>query len=204
MNTYKKFAAAALLSAAALVSGAASASLYSYTGVVTLCTGTCDSFASLAVGTVITGLVEIDTTPGSSFADADITDFSFQVFNPALPVDGPTGNPVTDNPLVIDVALGIASSNGTTGTTDASNNINGGQMQLEFLIPPFSSNGAFMLFDLSTGNGQVCLFFSSAGCIPGATQAMAFEGEFTLVPVPGAAWLFGSALLGFLGFGRRT
>ena len=71
-------------------------------------------------------------------------------------------------------------------------------MLLEFLVPPFSSNGAFVVFDLGTGNGQVCLFYATAGCIPGATQAVVFEGDFTLVPVPAAVWLFGSALLGCL------
>jgi hypothetical protein len=45
---------------------------YSYTGVVTLCTGTCDSFASLALSSWINGTFEINTTASGSFVDADV------------------------------------------------------------------------------------------------------------------------------------
>ncbi|MBT8090444.1 MAG: VPLPA-CTERM sorting domain-containing protein [Gammaproteobacteria bacterium] len=199
----KKITVAAIVLAGLTGMTAANAALYSYNGVVTLCTGTCASFASLDIGGTLTGTIDIDVAAGGAFGDADIVAFSFQIFNPALPVSGPIGDPVNDNPLILDSGLGIAASNGTTGTTDLSNEINSGQMLLEFLVPPFSSNGAFVVFDLATGNGQVCLFYATAGCIPGATQAVAFEGQFSLVPIPAAAWLFGSALLGLVGLRRR-
>lgn len=203
MINLKKWLATAMLGLGLMAAGSANAALYNYTSVVTLCTGTCASFAALDVGSTITGQLDINTTPGGSFGDADMGAFTFFVFNPALPPSGPIGDPVNDNPLVLDSGLGIAASNGTAGTTDAANEIVGGQMLIEFLVPPFSSNGAFVVIDLATGDGQVCLFFSTAGCIPGATEAVKFSGEFSLVPIPAAAWLFGSALLGFLGLRRR-
>ncbi|MFK8016561.1 MAG: VPLPA-CTERM sorting domain-containing protein [Gammaproteobacteria bacterium] len=201
MKRLKSIAAGAVL----LAAGSANAALYNYSSVVTLCTGTCDSFAALAVGTTITGQIEINTTAGGSFTDAEIGAFQFLVTNPALPVVPPVGDPVNDNPLVLDSVLGIAASNGSAGTTDGANELDSGELLIEFLVPPFSSNGAFVVFDLATGNGQVCMFFSSAGCMPGATQAVAFEGSFELaaVPVPAAVWLFGSALAGFAGLRRR-
>ena len=161
-------------------SGIAIAESYNYNGVVTLCTGTCSSFASLDLGSTINGTFEINTTAGGSFGDPDVGPFVIQVLNPALPPSGPVGDPVNDNPLVLDSASGVAASNGTAGTTDGANQINGGQMLLEFLVPPFSSNGAFVVFDLTTGNGQICLFFATAGCIVGATESVRFEGSFTL------------------------
>ena len=164
--------------------GMAFAVSYTYSGTVTLCTGTCDGFASLALGTTINGNIEIDTLANGTFGDADVGGFSFSMLNPALPISGPVGDPVNDNPLIISSLLGIAASNGTAGMTNGSNEISGGQMLFEFLVPPFSSNGGFIVFDLTTGNGQVCLFYAGAGCIPGATQALVFEGEFgTPTPV---------------------
>jgi hypothetical protein len=207
MNNIKTIAATLLLGTAALGATSANAALYNYTSTVTLCTGTCDSFAALALGATITGQIEIATNPDGSFGDADIGAFQFLVTNPALPIVPPVGDPVNDNPLVLDSLLGIAASNGSLGSTDSENQLSSGELLIEFLVPPFSSNGAFVVFDLATGNGQVCLFYATAGCIPGATQAVAFEGEFTLVttpiPVPAAVWLLGSGLLGLFGLGRK-
>ena len=62
----------------------------------------------------------------------------------------------------------------------------------EFVVPPFNSNAAWVVFDIGldgAATAQVCLFFPTAGCIPGATQAVVIEGQFTVVPVPAAVWL---------------
>lgn len=163
-------------------SGNLMAETYTYDGVVTMCTPTCDEFASLAEGSVLSNTFKIDTTPGGAFGDADFGRFLVEVFNPDLPPSGPVGDPLNDNPMVLDSALGVAASNGTAGTTDLANQMNGGTMLIEFLIPPFNSNGAYVVYDLATGNGQICLFYANAGCIPGATQVMTFEGSFSLAP----------------------
>jgi hypothetical protein len=214
MIKFLKLAAIALSSI--MFMGTSHAILYNYSSTVTLCTGTCASFASLDVGSTINGVLDINTAANSSFADTDIVSFVFSITNPALPVSGPVGDPLNDNPLIVDSILGIAGSTGTSGTTNNSNDINGGQMLIEFLIPPFSSNGAFVVFDLATGNGQVCLFYATAGCIPGATQAVVFEGSFSLasvsppnppsqppaIPEPLTILLFGIGLVG-MGLTRR-
>jgi hypothetical protein len=67
----------------------------------------------------LNGTFDINTTAGGAFGDADVGPFRVEVFNPALPVSGPVGDPVNDNPLVLDSALGVAASNGTAGTRDA-------------------------------------------------------------------------------------
>lgn len=40
--------------------------------------------------------------------------------------------------------------------------------------------------------------------IPGSISNVAIWGKVSPVPVPAAVWLFGTALLGFIGFSRRT
>jgi hypothetical protein len=204
---------AALASVAGLLgfTATAHATVYTYSGVVTLCTPTCDSFASLAVGTEVTGQVEIDTSPNGTWTFADVNpSFGYEVFNPAaptIPFDGT--NPTVANPLPLNELIAPIRETGLTfttgGTTDANNDLDSGFILHEFVVPPFSSNGAWVIFDLSTGIAQVCVFFTSTGCIPGATQVAVIEGDFTpaAIPVPAAAWLFGSALLGLMGLRRR-
>ena len=56
----KRVAALALAGASMLAfAGTAGATVYTYSGTVITCTPTCDSFAALAVGTEVTGQVEI-------------------------------------------------------------------------------------------------------------------------------------------------
>ena len=211
MRMIKKVVTTTLLGVSLMGAGAANAAVYEFVGVVTLCTGTCDSFASLDVGTEVTGQWEILTTPGGSWSFADMGAFAAEVFNPGAPVvpfDGT--NPTMANPLpLIPAVAPIAASGGgltTGGTTDANNELNSGTILHEFIVPPFNSNGAWLIFDIGAGGvaqAQVCLFFSTAGCIPGATQAVVIDGQFSLIPIPAAVWLFGSALVGVFGLSRR-
>lgn len=157
------------------------AELYTYSGVVTLCTESCDGFVSLAVGSTINTNFEIDTLPNSGFTDDQMGPFQSEIFNPAEAPSGPVGDPVTDNPLLLDSSAGVAASNGTSGSTNAANELSNGQILIEFLVPPFSDNGAFVVYDLATGNGQICLFYTTTGCIAGATEIVNFEGSFTLI-----------------------
>jgi len=191
-----------------ILGGAGSATaqaVYDYSSVVTLCTGTCTSFASLDIGSTVQGDIEIASTASGSFDDSDILGFQFSIENPALPLSGPVGDPVNDNPQIVESALGTAQSTGSSITTDASNEIVDGTLLIELLVPPWSSNGAYLIFDLATGDGQLCLFYATAGCIPGATQAVQFEGAFQNVPEPTMAWMLGPAvgLLAALGSARR-
>ena len=154
--------------------------IFNYNGTVDLCTGTCDGFASLDIGSELSGSIAIQAGPNGSFADIDIGDFLFSIFNPSAPVSGPIGDPITDNPLFLSSVLGVLASNGSSGNTGNNGELISGQILLEFLVPPLGSNGAFIIFDLASGRGQVCLFFATAGCIPGATEAIGFSGTFTL------------------------
>ncbi|MEL7448257.1 MAG: hypothetical protein AAFN78_03560, partial [Pseudomonadota bacterium] len=144
MRVFKLLTATGLLAVSLLGASTASAAVYQFTGVVTLCTGTCDSFASLDVGTEVTGTWEIITSPGGSWGFADMGSFGAEVFNPGAPVEPFDGtNPTTANPLplVSGVAPIVASGGGMTtgGTTDAGNQLNSGTILHEFIVPPFNS-----------------------------------------------------------------
>lgn len=209
----KSTIAVAGLGLAALSAGSASAAVYNFAGSITLCTSTCDSFAALDVGSQVAGQLEIDTTAGGSWSFADISSFAYQIFNPGAPMD-PGPSPATINPLpLIDSIAPIRESIGgplslmTGGTTDAGNGLDSGVILHEFAIPPFNSNTAWAIFNISAGGNtviDVCLFAPTAGCIDGATRAVQVTGQFTLVPIPAAAWLFGSAILGIFGLRRRA
>jgi len=72
----------------------------------------------------------------------------------------------------------------------------------EGLIPFLIGNEFVTLF---FGNGSSVSSFFSAGSISGGGQLLFDDADLVVsaVPVPAAAWLFGSALLGFLGFSRK-
>jgi hypothetical protein len=42
------------------------------------------------------------------------------------------------------------------------------------------------------------------GGVNSTSYGMIIEGELSAVPIPGAVWLMGSALIGFVGWGRRV
>jgi len=176
------------LAAMLLIGTSASAANYGYDGDITLCTGTCDSFAALELGSTVDADLTIDVAPSSSFSAADVLFYSFEITSGAA-LEPYTGlNPTTANPLPIDDTIAaLRDSNvtqGTTtgGTTDASGELVSGTLLFEFLNPPFSDNGAWVILDIATGSAQVCLFYETAGCIPGATEAVIVSGAFSLVP----------------------
>ncbi|MFK8015320.1 MAG: thrombospondin type 3 repeat-containing protein [Gammaproteobacteria bacterium] len=183
LGLIKGVQAAALL----LLASAASATDYTYDGDITLCTGTCDSFAALELGSDVNGTLDISVDADSTFTAADINSFGFLITSsaPAEPFDGT--NPATANPLPIDSAVAAIRETGggltTGGTTDSDGNLASGTILFEFLVPPFSSNSAWVIFDIASGDVQVCLFFTQSGCIPGATEAVVVSGGFSQTPI---------------------
>ena len=150
----------------------------------------------------LTGTVSIAAEPGGAFGFEDIgQDFGFEVVNAAAPMEaaifapdpdprcnnleaGALCNASTANPLPLssDVAAlraeepmqGVV----TGGTLDAGGDIDSGTLLFEFVQAPFDSNSAWVILDLTTGAAQVCLFYPTAGCLPGATEAVVFAGSW--------------------------
>lgn len=193
-------------------SGAAHATTYVFQGTITTCTDTCNGFAALDVGSIVEGTIDINTSPSSgfTFADVNLTSFLYTIFNPAAPVDpGPSTTTINPLPLIAPIApiresIGGPLALSTMGKTDGANNLVYGHILHEFVVAPFDSNGAWAIFTLGAFGGatvQVCLFAEVSGC---AVEVLTVEGKFAVVPVPPALLLFGTALLGLVGFKRRS
>ncbi len=216
MKILRTTGALAIVALGLALSGAANATTYDFSGTISSCTTTCDSFPALTIGSLVEGSIDINTSANGSWAFADINSFLYTIFNPALPVDTTNPNAALLNPLPLvdvvapirDMGTGALAGFVTGGTTDANNDLSGTIVH-EFVVAPFDSNGAWAIFNIGAGGAttiDVCLFATAAGCTPDlATAAVQVTGTFSqaVVPIPAAVWLFGSALLGFAGLGRR-
>jgi hypothetical protein len=101
----------------------ADAVILNFSGNVTSCTPTCDSFAFLGTGSLLVGTIEFD---GAAIADGtwtggDVLGLSFSVFDPAVAHHGPSipPDPVLDNPFTLDPTAdggGLTVANGQSIT----------------------------------------------------------------------------------------
>ena len=79
----------------------AHAVILNFSGEITSCTPTCDSFAFLGTGSLLVGTMEFDDAAlaDGTWTGGDVLNLSFSVFDPAMPHHGPTNppDPVADN-----------------------------------------------------------------------------------------------------------
>lgn len=175
MKKLATFASAAVLAA---VAGQASATVYDISG----------SFDVNAIGydipfTLNSGSYDSDTGVGNWNATADLAVFSAGTIN-------------FDHTFTLDAATG-------NGTLAAPTNCVGSDASAQAACGPMggSFQGNFTSTPAPIGEGTLTITL--------ATQfgAMTFKPELTAqgstIPVPAAAWLFGSAVLGLAGIGRR-
>lgn len=169
-----------------LCAGVVSAETYTFSGTVTLCTESCGDFPWLDVGSEVSGEWTIETTAGGTWTFADIGAWEASFLNPAVPLEPYFGDPLAANPYpVTDLVAPLWEAG---GTTDGSNNLNSGTILNEFVIPPLFDNGVFISYTIGAGGqttGRICMFYLTAGCIPGATEIAVFEGAFTRGSVAG-------------------
>src|SRR5262245_1313454 len=97
----------------------AHAVILNFSGEVTSCTPTCDSFAFLSTGSLLVGTMELDDAAiaDGTWTGSDVLSLSFSVFDPAVPHHGPTNppDPVADNPFTLDPTVnggGLTVANG--------------------------------------------------------------------------------------------
>jgi len=148
-------------------------------------------------GTVI-GFIETDGTLGALVA-SNIDDWEFVLTAPALQ----GGSPDTIN-MATQIQTTVI---GTLLTATATQ-----------LIFDYSILAGALLFQGSSPDNFWCLNSSlSFACSAGSVELMGFPigtesvsrsgqvviAEISVIPIPAAVWLFGTALIGLIGFGRR-
>ena len=165
------------------------AQLYDVVQTVIECTGTCDSFAALDVGTQITGnfIIE-DPAPGTVWVANDVTLLELSLLNPAAPLEPYVGsNATTANPFPITLETVDVEPTGGGQTTGGAFSVfasPNAPMLLRLSGPPLDANDAWFILDFADGlsmTTMLCLFFDTAGCIPGATLALVAEGEVAFI-----------------------
>jgi len=112
-------------------------------------------------------------------------------------------NPQSDNGLVI---TGTTFKTGNDQTEVIEGSWDTGAIMLDYLTIKF--DGYVAVYDLmgeTSGNFDVAFLCSqnTACAAAGQTYALSHAAGYTVIPVPAAAWLFGSGLLGLVGVARR-
>ena len=166
--------------------GKAIAAEFTLSGEVTVATGAFEALTP--VGTPVAGPIVIDDValggiagPGDIISiDVNVGGFCFSTEDPsACPLGG------ADVPIVsIDgAAIDLTSLP-----------VVGGFLDVTAFSPTFGINIPIM-FDLGAGT-----FFADGGALGTVSGTV----ELRVVPIPAAAWLFGSAMLGLFGLRRRS
>jgi hypothetical protein len=141
-------------------------------------------------------------------------------FNATYSVDGSTDNgynitsPHSELAYMYNVNLGLKGLFNTTGAAQSNfgifgNGTSGGQNNVG-LVNNLQSFAYWSGAEYSPGSGTAWDFATSDGSqYIGSPKSLQFyawavrPGDVAAVPVPGALWLFGSGLVGLLGFRRR-
>ena len=192
-----------------------------FLGIIVVCAMMISTFAFAApvlyVGTLDGADIDYSVLPGETFTvdvsianlnelpeDMDITDFSFSIFIqpdndrnllPADPIGIIAGDAIDDSckPFLMGMS-------------------NDSLMKVDFFYSPFVVsppplvNGvvtSFNLKALDVGNWSLVLADVAFGMGANQIEVVTQDGSVNAVPIPGAALLLGSGLLGLMGIGRR-
>ena len=197
-----KVAAVLTLSSASLTARAALVE-YNYVGTITANSGSGAGFFSVDIGGSLGAFFEAEAeaeAQAEAGGDSAISDgevdatFGYNGFANRTPTRYALRN--LDSSLAYPgLAQGAAS--GSTLTLDGNGNINGGFISLFAATPPESSSGTVHI-DVDAGTWEFHL--TGVGLAASGTGAFVATNP---VPVPAAAWLFGSAMLGLAGVRRK-
>lgn len=181
----------------ALANGAASATAQQTSQIST--TFISASGATTASVEVIAATDPLDFTFAAANADAGLS-VDFEVTTPQL--FNLSGAVSLFNPSPINGAIASVSLRSQDGSLIFSTDIF--DYQPTPVTTPFDQSGMLPpdLYTLSAGT--VIGASASFATLESGTAEFSFDFEVTTVPVPAAAWLFGSGILGMIGIARRS
>ena len=190
--------AAAIVVSAASVSAQAATFEYNWVGTVTSNNGA--GLLPVDVGGSLGGFFLADDGGDGAIADGDI-DNTLNYAGSTYCINNPGSCSASrfavfnldDSPAFPAIKDGAAS--GSSLTTDALGNITGGSVSITAAVP--TGTVGTLNIDADAGTWAFVIFGNDIAQGTGGFEAVA------PVPVPAAAWLFGSALVGLAGIGRR-
>lgn len=159
-----------------------------------------------------TGRVYSDSSPFIMFYENAITSYSFSTTNTSTGLGFSVTGAGSDIQIQNDIGGTIGKDRFRvayeyTGSTDhpdfQSSNQIGVEIDQLYSSDPFTDGDLPNPFPVALGEtwNQFRVFFDSNGI--GANYEITSVSSVTTVPVPAAAWLFGSGLLGLIGIARR-
>ena len=172
----------AVVAVSAAGAGAQAAS-YNYSGIITTCTGICSIFT--AVGQSADFAFDSAASGPGGIAVGDISNVDISLSTPSGGALAFTSGVAQDSSLTIDAFDNITSGSVTLQAVGATTGI--------------VARGTI---DVDAGTWTAFVVETSGAL----TQIASGTGSFAAVapvPIPAAAWLFGSALVGLAGIGRR-
>lgn len=193
----KQFLAASALSL--LLSTAHAVEIQLDRGEVTVATGALA--ALVGVGTELAGSVDYTSTLNA--AQVTLGGFCFTDDASGLPPTSPTCGVRSAVPIFPTGAIGYDGTPAAPGSTfqqagSTFNIDNGGVIKILAFSPTFNVNLPIDMIMLSNGTGTFSTDAGALGTVSGNVQ-----WKPVIVPVPAAAWLFGSALLGLASLKRQ-
>ncbi|MEL7448260.1 MAG: choice-of-anchor D domain-containing protein [Pseudomonadota bacterium] len=154
---------------------------FPYSGRFTACSQSCDGIDSLGgpggadngFASTLTGFLRAAAPPDSTFTDADVAAYSFEIMNAAVPFEEYDGtNATTANPFRLDPTTAILSAQ---GTTDSNGNFSDGVLNFTLTDADFAAVAAFVEIDLVSGTALGC---ESDGCVATSDPVFVVSGGF--------------------------
>ncbi len=205
MKTFRNTALSLVLATTSMAANAATVTIQSDSF---NCTGTPCGFFVVTEVEITVQIPDSDGVYGATALAAEAGDPNVVLNKSSIPLNF-AGDGYTDTAVTLYTDINGSTSNGDTPeAAGAALTVSGGVLTGKMAVFGSGETSGLKIFAVYDFDNETFLAFTSnAGAGSGSTQVG--DGTFTnpggsaVVPVPAAAWLFGSGLLGLVGVARR-